>query len=58
MLVLKEGENATEEEMIKYCGDKLAKYKWPTIFEFRLELPKSVLGKILKHVLREEEINK
>ncbi len=58
MLVLKEGESATEEEMIKYCSDKLAKYKWPTIVEFRSELPKSVIGKILKHVLREEEIDK
>ena len=55
MLVLKEGESATEEEMIKYCSDKLAKYKWPTMVEFRSELPKSAVGKILKHVLREEK---
>jgi len=55
MLVLKEGENATEEEMIKYCSDKLAKYKWPTMVEFRSELPKSAVGKILKHVLRGEK---
>ena len=55
MLVLKEGENATEEEMIKYCSDKLAKYKWPTMLEFRSELPKSAVGKILKHVLRGEK---
>jgi long-chain acyl-CoA synthetase len=55
MLVLKEGEGATEEEMIKYCSDKLAKYKWPTMVEFRAELPKSAVGKILKHVLREEK---
>jgi len=55
MLVLKEGKSATEEEMIKYCSDKLAKYKWPTMLEFRSELPKSAVGKILKHVLREEK---
>jgi len=55
MLVLKEGESATEEEMIKYCSDKLAKYKWPTMVEFRSELPKSAVGKILKHVLRKEK---
>lgn len=55
MLVLKEGKSATEEEMIKYCSDKLAKYKWPTMVEFRSELPKSAVGKILKHVLREEK---
>lgn len=56
IIVLNEGETATEEEMIKYCSDKLAKYKWPTIVEFRSEIPKSVIGKILKHVLREEEL--
>ena len=55
MLVLKEGKSATEEEMIKYCSDKLAKYKWPTMVEFRSELPKSAVGKILKHVLRGEK---
>jgi len=55
MLVLKEGKSATEEEMIKYCSDKLAKYKWPTMVEFRSELPKSAVGKILKHVLRKEK---
>jgi len=52
--VLKEGPRATEEEMIDFAKDKLAKYKWPTIVEFRTELPKSVIGKTLKHVLRAE----
>jgi long-chain acyl-CoA synthetase len=55
MLILKEGESATEEEMIEYCSDKLAKYKWPTMVEFRSEFPKSAVGKTLKHVLREEK---
>ncbi len=55
VLVLKEGETATEEEMIKYCSVKLAKYKWPTTVEFRSELPKSAVGKILKYVLCEEK---
>ncbi|MFA5065642.1 MAG: long-chain fatty acid--CoA ligase [Dehalococcoidia bacterium] len=55
VLVLKEGETATEEDMIKYCRDKLAKYKWPTTVEFRSELPKSAVGKILKHVLCAEK---
>ncbi|MBW1812775.1 MAG: long-chain fatty acid--CoA ligase, partial [Deltaproteobacteria bacterium] len=45
IIVLKEGESATEEEIIKYCSDKLAKYKWPTIVEFRSELPRSAIGK-------------
>ena len=54
IVVLKQGESATEEEMIDFARDKLAKYKWPTIVEFRTELPKSVIGKTLKHVLRAE----
>jgi long-chain acyl-CoA synthetase len=57
IVVLKEGESSTEEEMIDFAKDKLAKYKWPTIVEFRTELPKSVIGKTLKHVLRAEASN-
>jgi acyl-CoA synthetase (AMP-forming)/AMP-acid ligase II len=34
-VVLKEGQTATAEELLKYCEDKLAKYKWPTEIEFR-----------------------
>ena len=54
-VVLKPGENATQEELIAFCGDKLAKYKWPTDIEFRDELPKTNVGKILKKNLRAEE---
>lgn len=57
-LVLKEGENATQEEMIAYCDGKLAKYKWPTEVEFRNELPKTNVGKVLKKTLRAEELEK
>lgn len=57
-VVLKEGETATEKEIIDYCATKLAKYKLPTIVEFRTELPKSNVGKILRKVLREEEMQK
>lgn len=51
-LVLNDGASATPEEMVKYCEDKLAKYKWPTQIEFRNELPKSTVGKVLKKELR------
>jgi long-chain acyl-CoA synthetase len=57
-VVLKPGQTATQEEMIAFCGDKLAKYKWPTEIEFRTELPKTNVGKILKKTLREEEMKK
>lgn len=57
-VVLREGETATEEEMIEFCKDKLAKYKLPTEIEFRAELPKTNVGKILRKQLRQEELEK
>jgi long-chain acyl-CoA synthetase len=53
-IVLKEGATATQEEMIAFCHQKLAKYKWPTEVEFRTELPKSNVGKVLKKELRQK----
>lgn len=54
-VVLKEGQAVSEAELIKYCEDKLAKYKWPTQIEFCRELPKSNVGKVLKKDLRVRE---
>ncbi|MDH7488925.1 MAG: long-chain fatty acid--CoA ligase [Anaerolineae bacterium] len=54
-IVLKEGETATEQEIIEFCRQNLAKYKVPRIVEFRKELPKTMVGKILRRVLVEEE---
>jgi len=54
-VVLKEGVSATVEELLAFCRNYLAKYKWPTEIEFRQELPKSPVGKILRRQLREEE---
>jgi len=53
-----EEESVAAEELIKYCQTRLADYKLPTLFEFRKDLPKSEVGKILKKVLREEELQK
>jgi long-chain acyl-CoA synthetase len=55
-LVLKAGETATQEEMIAYCDGRLAKYKWPIEVEFRDELPKTNVGKVLKKELRAEDL--
>ena len=55
-VVLKTGETSTQEEMIEYCQGKLAKYKWPTEIEFRDELPKTNVGKVLKKELRQQEV--
>jgi long-chain acyl-CoA synthetase len=57
-VVLKEGEEMTEKEVIDYCDTKLAKYKLPIKVEFRKELPKSNVGKILRKDLRKEELGK
>jgi len=54
LVVLKEGMEATEEEIIALCKAKLASYKKPRTVEFRRELPESPTGKILKRVIREE----
>jgi long-chain acyl-CoA synthetase len=53
-VVLKAGQTATEQELIDFCKDKLAKYKLPTSIEFRDQLPKSTVGKILRKELRKE----
>lgn len=57
-IVLKEGEQATEEEFITYFRQHLTPYKVPSEVEFRRELPKSMIGKILRRALREEEVKK
>ena len=57
-VVLKEGVTSTEEEIIGFCRDNMAKYKVPRIVEFRKELPKTIVGKILRRELVEEELKK
>ena len=53
-VVVKPGETLTEEEVKNWCSDKLAKYKVPTQVEFRDELPKTTVGKILRRELVRE----
>ncbi|MDE2179366.1 MAG: long-chain fatty acid--CoA ligase [candidate division NC10 bacterium] len=57
-VVLKEGERATEQEIIDFCKQRMAKHKVPTLVEFRRELPKTLVGKLLRRTLREEEMAK
>ncbi len=56
--VLKEGESLTDEEVIEYCKKNLAAYKVPKLVEFKDELPKTMIGKVLRRMLREEEEKK
>lgn len=52
IFVVKKDESLTEEEVIKYCREQLTSYKVPRQVEFRKELPKSNVGKILRKDLR------
>lgn len=54
-VVLKEGETATEDEIIAFCRERLTRYKVPSAVEFRADLPKSMIGKILRRALRDEQ---
>jgi long-chain acyl-CoA synthetase len=53
VIVLKEGQTATAEEIIAFCRERMAAYRVPRIVEFRDELPKSMVGKVLRRELRE-----
>ncbi len=57
-IVLKPGETATAEEIIEYCRQNLTRYKVPREVEFRDALPKTMVGKILRRTLRDEEMAK
>jgi long-chain acyl-CoA synthetase len=53
--VLKEGATATADEIRSFCKEKLAPYKVPSNVEFRKELPKTQVGKVLRRTLLDEE---
>ncbi|PCD08345.1 long-chain fatty acid--CoA ligase [Peribacillus simplex] len=53
-IVLKKGKSVTEQEIREFCVQRLARYKVPRSFEFREQLPKSAVGKILRRILMEE----
>jgi len=57
-VVLRSGQQATVDEIRQYCRQKLAPYKVPKHVEFRESLPKSMVGKVLRRVLAQEEKTK
>ena len=57
-IVLKTGQRATEDEMDAWCREKLAAYKVPKSYEFRAELPETMIGKVLRRLLIDEELAK
>jgi long-chain acyl-CoA synthetase len=57
-VVLKEGYDLSEDELNEYCRKNLAAFKVPRLYEFRSELPKTAVGKILRRQLVDEEKEK
>ncbi len=57
-VVLKEGETAASADLLEHCRKELAKFKVPKRVEFRKELPKTIVGKVLRRVLVEEELKR
>lgn len=54
-VVLKEGLAVTERALLAHCRQSLAVFKVPTAIEFRAALPRNILGKVLRRILRDEE---
>jgi len=54
-VVLKEGMRAGQEDIISFCRERLAPFKVPRTVEFCQELPKTMVGKVLRRALREKE---
>jgi long-chain acyl-CoA synthetase len=58
IFAVKTDPSVTEQDVIDYCRDSLTGYKRPKLIEFRDDLPKTNVGKILRRALREEELAK
>ena len=56
-VVLKEGESATADEILDFCKKDLSRFKVPKEVSFRSSLPKTIIGKVLRRVLIEEEMS-
>ncbi|MEO2268587.1 long-chain-fatty-acid--CoA ligase FadD [Pseudoalteromonas sp. YIC-656] len=55
VFVVKKDPSLTEKDIIKHCRDNLTNYKVPKLVEFRDELPKTNVGKILRRALKDEQ---
>ena len=54
--IVKKDPNLKEEDILQHCRQELTAYKVPKEIEFRVELPKSNVGKILRRILREQSV--
>ena len=53
---LKQGASITEEELFRWCVDQLPYFALPRYIEYRSQLPRSPVGRVLKRTLREEGV--
>ncbi|MEE8339247.1 MAG: long-chain-fatty-acid--CoA ligase, partial [Xanthomonadales bacterium] len=58
VFIVKSDPSLTEDELRAHCKEQLTGYKRPRHIEFRDDLPKSNVGKILRRELRDEELKK
>jgi long-chain acyl-CoA synthetase len=58
VFIVRSNPSLTEKDVIAFCRENLTAYKVPKIVEFRDELPKTNVGKILRRELRDEELAK
>ena len=56
-VVLRAGQSVSEEDLQRLCKEMLAPYKVPSAVEFRSELPKTMVGKILRRELVRQHIS-
>jgi acyl-CoA synthetase (AMP-forming)/AMP-acid ligase II len=54
VVVAKPGEHVSADEVVEFCRERLARFKTPSVVEFRPELPRNAGGKVLKHLLKED----
>jgi long-chain acyl-CoA synthetase len=57
-IVLKDGDDVSAADILEHCRKDLAKFKVPKRIEFRKELPRTLVGKVLRRVLVEEELKR
>lgn len=55
LFIVKKDPALTKEDVLAHCEDRLTRYKWPKHIEFRDDLPKTNVGKILRRALRDGE---
>jgi len=55
LFIVKKDPALSDEDVLEHCKDRLTRYKWPKHIEFREELPKTNVGKILRRALRDGE---